>query len=139
MFYQDPPKCNNPFRGNRLLQNWMHRIMPGNCIEAMFEELHYFGDRLLREVDYLGQEAERDEPRLEQYDAWGNRIDRILTSSAWKQLDAISAETGLVAIGYERKFGSFSRAYQFAKLLMFHPFSAVYTCPLAMTDGAASA
>src|SRR5690606_4205802 len=44
---------------------------------------------------------------------------------------------GLVAIGYERAHGRFSRLHQFALVFLFHPSSQVYTCPLAMTDGAA--
>lgn len=36
------------------------------------------------------------------YDSWGQRIDEIVTSTAWKRLHAISAEEGLVAIAYER-------------------------------------
>ena len=36
------------------------------------------------------------------YDAWGNRIDDIITSQAWKDLNSISAEEGLVALAYER-------------------------------------
>ena len=43
----------------------------------------------------------------------------------------------MVAIGYERKEAEYSRVHQFAKLYLFHPSSAFYTCPLAMTDGAA--
>ena len=31
----------------------------------------------------------------------------------------------------------FSRIHQFAKLLLFSPSSGLYSCPLAMTDGAA--
>jgi putative acyl-CoA dehydrogenase len=42
-----------------------------------------------------------------------------------------------VAIGYERHFGDLSRVYQFAKLYLFNPSSATYSCPLAMSDGAA--
>lgn len=49
----------------------------------------------------------------------------------------ISAEEGIVASGYERNYAEFSRIYQFAKCLLFHPTSGLYSCPLAMTDGAA--
>lgn len=49
----------------------------------------------------------------------------------------ISAEEGIVASGYERKFGEFSRIFQFAKSFLYQPNSGLYSCPLAMTDGAA--
>jgi alkylation response protein AidB-like acyl-CoA dehydrogenase len=49
----------------------------------------------------------------------------------------VAAERGLVAIGYERSHGRFSRVHQFALVHLFHPSSQFYTCPLAMSDGAA--
>jgi alkylation response protein AidB-like acyl-CoA dehydrogenase len=42
-----------------------------------------------------------------------------------------------VAAAYEREYGRFSRPYQFALAYLFHPSTDVYTCPLAMSDGAA--
>src|SRR5690606_4112745 len=71
------------------------------------------------------------------YDPWGKRIDEIKVSDSWNQLHEIAAEEGIVAAGYERTQGEFSRLYQFAKLYLYHPSSAIYSCPLAMTDGAA--
>src|SRR5690606_37086585 len=49
----------------------------------------------------------------------------------------VSAEEGLVALPYEQTHGAFSRVHQFSKLLMYVPASGMYSCPLAMTDGAA--
>ena len=37
------------------------------------------------------------------FDAWGNRVDELVTSPAWKRMHDISAEEGLVALAYERK------------------------------------
>jgi putative acyl-CoA dehydrogenase len=60
-------------------------------------------------------------------------------SQAWDKLADAAAEEGIVATGYERKFGEYSRLVQFAKLYLYHPSSAFFSCPLAMTDGAARA
>ena len=49
----------------------------------------------------------------------------------------MASEKGLVATGYERASGPWSRLHQFALVYLFAPSSQVYTCPLAMTDGAA--
>ncbi len=35
------------------------------------------------------------------------RIDEIKVSEGWKKLHQVSAEEGLVAIGYERKYGKY--------------------------------
>ena len=60
----------------------------------------------------------------------------LVTSDAWKEQKKISAEEGLVAIAYERKFGPYDRVFQTAKLMIYAPASGLYSCPLAMTDGA---
>jgi alkylation response protein AidB-like acyl-CoA dehydrogenase len=91
------------------------------------------------EVQRLGREAETHPPRLIPFAPWGERLDQIEVSGAWKRLQDIAAREGLVSIGYERNEGSFSRLHQFARLYLFHPDSAWFTCPLAMTDGAAKA
>ena len=83
----------------------------------------------------LGQK--RNEPTHEMYDGWGNRIDQLVVCDAWKEMKAISAREGLIAIAYERKYGVYSRLYQIAKLYLYGPSSGLFGCPLAMTDGAA--
>jgi hypothetical protein len=65
-------------------------------------DLSRFGARIVTEIDALGRECELNPPRLETYDAWGRRVDKLTTCTAWQQQKRISAEEGLVAIGYER-------------------------------------
>ena len=77
------------------------------------------------------------EPRLTQWDAWGLRVDTVELTPLWREAARLSLEYGLVATAYERRHGYLSRVEQFAKVYLFHPSSDVYTCPLAMTDGAA--
>jgi alkylation response protein AidB-like acyl-CoA dehydrogenase len=43
----------------------------------------------------------------------------------------------LVATAYEKQNGRFSRLHQFALAYLFTPSTDIYSCPLAMTDGAA--
>lgn len=64
-----------------------------------------FGERIVTEIDSLGRQCELNPPRLQQYDAWGRRVDRIITCDAWTRLKHISAQEGLVASGYERTYG----------------------------------
>jgi alkylation response protein AidB-like acyl-CoA dehydrogenase len=83
------------------------------------------------------QLADRLMSRDWQWDAWGNRVDRIELTPLWRRAESVAVEYGLTAIPYERREGRFSRLRQFALVYLFHPSSDVYTCPLAMTDGAA--
>jgi alkylation response protein AidB-like acyl-CoA dehydrogenase len=85
----------------------------------------------------MGRECETNLPYLEQFDPWGKPVSNVVTCQAWINMKNVSAEEGLIAIGYERKYGEFSRIYQFAKLFLFTPSSGTYSCPLAMADGAA--
>src|SRR5690242_6657246 len=87
---------------------------------------------------YQLQLADRlNEPRLTQWDAWGNRVDRIELTPLWRVAERIAAEHGVVAAAYERKHGSLSRVHQCALAYLFTPSTDIYSCPLAMTDGAA--
>lgn len=76
------------------------------CIsQAVLEDLCRFGERVAKEVDSWGRDCELNPPRLVNFDPWGRRVDHIVTSPAWKRMKTLSAEEGMVAIGYERSFG----------------------------------
>src|SRR6266542_3198274 len=51
--------------------------------------------------------------------------------------DELAARHGLVATAYERRHGARSRTHQLALAYVLDPSTDVYSCPLAMTDGAA--
>jgi len=55
----------------------------------------------------------------------------------WQEAAVLAAEYGLVAAAYEPALGELSRVDQFARVYLFTPSTDVYSCPLAMTDGAA--
>jgi alkylation response protein AidB-like acyl-CoA dehydrogenase len=78
-----------------------------------------------------------NEPRLTQWDAWGNRIDQIELTPLWRVAERIAVEHGVVAVAYEQKHGRLSRVHQSALAYLFTPSTDIYSCPLAMTDGAA--
>jgi len=73
-------------------------------IAEIFPELERFGLRVVTDIYKLHQECEFNPPQLTHYDAWGKRVDNIVTSPAWKQMKHISAEEGLIAIAYEQKY-----------------------------------
>ncbi len=138
-FVQAGPVLGNPFADDPLLQAYLRWRLPADLQETLAPGLLAFGQRMVDEVQGLGRQAESHPPRLVPYSAWGERIDQIEISGAWKRLRDIAAAEGLVSIGYQRAEGAFSRLHQFARLYLFHPDSAWFTCPLAMTDGAARA
>jgi putative acyl-CoA dehydrogenase len=136
-FFQDPPALGNQYDDDHVLRRYLTRHIPADELAEIEPDLQRFGGRVVGDILAMGEDAHAHEPQLVQFDPWGRRIDHIETARGWQELDRVSAEEGLIAIGYERKFGPLSRLYQFAKLYLFNPSSATYSCPLAMTDGAA--
>ncbi len=136
-FFQDPPRLGNQYDDDALLRAYLRWRLPANVLAEIEPDLRRLGHRAATDILALGESAEASPPRHVPYDAWGRRVDRIETSDAWRELDHISASEGIVATAYERRHGAHSRIHQFARLYLFAPSSALYSCPLAMTDGAA--
>lgn len=136
-FYQEPPRLGNQFDDDAVLRQYLQWRLPAAMRAEIEPELRALGASAAGEWLALADAAEAEPPRHVPYDAWGRRVDDIVVSDAWRALDRIAAETGMVATAYERAHGALSRVHQMAKLYLYHPSSATYSCPLAMTDGAA--
>ena len=136
-FQQAPPTLGNQYDDDRVLRSYLARILPGDVLREIEESLVEMG-RLAGADLYELQLADRlNEPTLTQWDAWGNRIDKIEVTPLWRRAERIAAEYGVVATAYEQKHGSLSRVHQCALAYLFTPSTDIYSCPLAMTDGAA--
>lgn len=138
-FFQNPPHLGNQYDEDRVLKKYLQWKLPVDILPDIIPGLQQLGQRAVTDIYHLGQEAEAMPPQHIPYDPWGRRIDYIKVSPAWQALDRIAAEEQLIATGYKREHGIYSRLHQFARLYLFHPSSAIYSCPLAMTDGAARA
>ncbi|KAK7073151.1 hypothetical protein SK128_011368 [Halocaridina rubra] len=136
-FTQVPPHQENTFTNNAFLTSYLTRFIPQEVRESIWSDLTRFGQRAVTDIYSLGRECELNQPYVRTFDAWGNRRDELVTCEAWKRLKGISAEEGLIALAYEGKYGEYDRLYQMVKLGIFSPSSGLYSCPLAMTDGAA--
>ncbi|XP_068691635.1 acyl-CoA dehydrogenase family member 11-like [Montipora foliosa] len=136
-FFQKAPLLRNQFNADVFLQSYLRRILSSEVLEEIRPDLEHFGHRVVTDVNLMGRQCGLQPSKLEHFDAWGQRVDSIRTCDGWRQLHTVSAEEGLISIAFERKCGQWSRLYQAAKLFMFCPSSGLYSCPLAMTDGAA--
>jgi alkylation response protein AidB-like acyl-CoA dehydrogenase len=136
-FHQDPPRLGDTWLADPALRAMLRRLLPDDVHADVAPDVARMGARAAADLLALDAAAEAEPPRHVPYDAWGRRVDRIEVSEAWRTLDRVSAEEGLVAIAFARAHGAWSRVHQLAKLYLFHPSSATYSCPLAMTDGAA--
>lgn len=136
MFFQPPPRLADAYETDRLLQAYLRRVLPKDALLEVAPDLAQMG--ALIPALYERRVTEYAiEPRLVSWDAWGRRVDRIEVSPLWQEAARVAAERGVVGVAYEKKSGAFSRVHQFALAYLFDQGTAVYTCPLAMTDGAA--
>ncbi len=136
-FIQTGPVLKNQFTEDELLKSYLKFRLPEKIFNDVFLNLSRFGERVVTDILKSAEEAEKHPPLHVPYNPWGKRIDEIQTARGWQELHAVSAEEELVSLGYTRRYQHYSRTVQFAKLYLFHPSSAFYSCPLAMTDGAA--
>lgn len=139
-FFQDGPRLGNQYDEDSFFQSLLDRLITNpDTLSKSKKELHALGHRVTYELIPLAKELDQTEnqPRLVQHEAWGRRTDVIVTHPNWKHMHGVAAVEGLVSDGYNvDSWGRDARLIQFAKLYLFAPSSGLYSCPLAMTDGA---
>ena len=136
-FHQQPPTLGNQYDDDRVLRSYLTRTLPPDMLREIEASLREMG-RLAGGELYQMQLADRlNQPIHTAWDAWGNRIDHIELTPLWRAAERIAAEHGVVATAYEQRYGSYSRVHQSALAYLFTPSTDIYSCPLAMTDGAA--
>lgn len=136
-FFQDPPRLGNQYDDDPLFQEYVARRLPAELSRGLDDELRHLGELGGGKLYEMELADRLNEPRHVMWDAWGHRIDVVEVTPLWKEAQKLAAEHGLVAVGYERKHGELSRVVQFALNYMVQASLDVYSCPLAMTDGAA--
>ncbi len=136
-FSQEPPRLGNTYEADPVLGEMLERLLPADVASALRPEWRALGQEAAGPLAELARQAEAQPPRHVPFDAWGRRIDEVVVSPAWRGLHGAAARWGLTAIPYEGRLGPHARLHQFALLALYAPSSAIYACPLAMTDGAA--
>lgn len=136
-FIQSAAELGNQFRDDRVLRAQLERSLPANLREAVAPELDELGAQAAAAWQRERERSAR-EPLLTQWDSQGRRIDRLELTPAWHESRDIAARFGLVAAGHEDTHAEHGRIDQFARVYLHHVASAFFTCPLAMTDGAAT-
>lgn len=135
-FFQAPPRLANQFDDDPLLQEYLTRVLPESALAEQREAYRSLGEAAAGPL-YAEMLADREnDPVLTQWSPWGHRVDEIEVSPLWKKAQVLAAEHGLVAAAYEGRYGAADRVHQFAMNYLCQASLDVYSCPLAMTDGA---
>jgi acyl-CoA dehydrogenase len=139
-FIQVMPEPADPDRGDPLLRSWLHQH--GVDDRAAAARLTTLAGEVTTELRHAHHQAEANPPELVRYSPWGERIDHIMTATGWETHRAAAARHGLVALPYlpdaRHQWGAGARVLQHALLHLYGPESATFSCPVAMSDGAAA-
>lgn len=135
-FLQAAPQLPHPWRNERLLHALLDRAIPSARRAALDADLDALGDYALMAWQ-RSTTTTRRKPVLTQWDAWGRRVDRIELTPAWQEGPYLTTRHAVLAAGHENH--EHARLEEFARVYLYHVASEFYTCPLAMTDGAATA
>ena len=137
-FVEAGPELTDTFADDRMLRAYLESALPAPMRAAIEPDLEALGAHAA-DAWRIARSRAAVEPVLTQWDAWGARIDRIEITPAWRDGAALAARFGFVAAGHDTRFGEFARIDQFARVYLYHVASEFFTCPLAMSDGAATA
>jgi alkylation response protein AidB-like acyl-CoA dehydrogenase len=137
-FTQAAALLGNQYRDDAVLRSYLRRTLDAQTLAAIEPDLDALG-QFAAEAWGTSRAHADEEPELTNWDAWGNRIDRIELTRAWREAAPLAARHGLVAAGHETTHGASARVHQFALVYLYHCASEFHSCPLAMSDGAATA
>ncbi|KAK4499985.1 hypothetical protein PRZ48_008171 [Zasmidium cellare] len=138
-FFQQQPFPSDIFSEDASQQGLFKFYLPASTQDSIKPDLQHIS-KLVTTPSVLAwnADAERNTPYVWTWDSWGKRIDQLVTSEGWRELQNLGISEGIVAIGHEDRYGRHARLYQFLKYHIWCAFSADVTCPSAMTDGAAA-
>ena len=135
-FFQAPATLDNTYLSDPLVREYVARRIPTAQLADFETECTELGNLAIELHQQFLSELDQ-EPILTRWDPWGHRIDHVEVTPLWKRAQKISARFGLVAAGYEPEYKEAARIRQFVLNYLVHASTDVYSCPLAMTDGAA--
>lgn len=138
-FLQTPPQLPDAWAQDRVLREALRWYLGDDLftrVEGDFAEMGAWATS--SPTLELAARAEREPPQHIPYGAWGQRIDDVRVSDAYLELGRKGVEAGITALPYESSFfGERARLMWAGLHALWGPSSALYSCPVAMTDGAA--
>ena len=138
-FLQPEPRLPDAWTADATLREAMQWRLGDDAFAAAEPELAAMGAAAVEpETLALAQRAELEPPVHVPYAAWGERVDDIRVSDAYLALGAMGVRAGVTALPYEDgPYGPAARVVWGGLIALWGPSSALFSCPVAMTDAAA--
>lgn len=138
-FLQNAPQLPDAWRSDAALREAVAWHLGDDLYAAAEPELAAMGGLTVApETLALAARAEQEPPVHVAYSAWGERVDEITVSDAYAALGEMGVRVGVTALPYEDgPYGPAARVVWGALIALWGPSSALYSCPVAMTDAAA--
>jgi alkylation response protein AidB-like acyl-CoA dehydrogenase len=141
-YVQAAPEVSDPYATDLVARSYLDRYLDAEAAPQAHRRLAALGADIDARLRAAHTDAETHPPVLRQFDAYGRRIDRIESSAGWETQRAAAARHAVVALPYlaeERaRYGAATRVVQHALLHLYGAESATFSCPVAMSDGAAA-
>jgi alkylation response protein AidB-like acyl-CoA dehydrogenase len=141
-FVQQVPALGDPYASDQIMRAHLDRLLGPAGHAAAAGRLAALGAEVAGTLRAAHAAAEAHPPSLRRYDPWGARIDAVETSAGWQAQRRAAAAHAVVATPYlpeaRQSFGSGARVVQHALLHLYGAESATFSCPVAMSDGAAA-
>jgi acyl-CoA dehydrogenase len=138
-FLQTPPQLPDAWASDHTLREGIEFYLGPELFsqaEVLLKEMGHISTT--PETLALAARAEREPPVHVPYSSFGERIDEIRVSDAYVALGRLGVEMGVTALPYESSpYGEKARIVWAGLLSLWGPSSALYSCPVAMTDAAA--
>lgn len=138
-FVEQPPRLEDAWASDRPLREAITFHL-GDELAAVAEPVLADMGRSASDPEKLAlaARAEREPPEHIPFSPFGERVDEIRVSDAYVKLGKWGVRSGVSAIPYEdTEFGERARIVWAGLMSMWGPTSALYSCPVAMTDAAA--
>lgn len=138
-FLQEPPRLPNSWTSDRILRDALRHHLGVEAFALAEPDLAEMGAAATSDdVLSLAARAETEPPQHDPYAPWGRRIDDIRVSDAFFELGRLGVRAGVTALPYEKTlYEDRARLVWAGLIVLWGPSSALYSCPVAMTDGAA--
>ncbi|KAJ5787663.1 hypothetical protein N7457_002653 [Penicillium paradoxum] len=130
----------NSYTSDTSLRRMLGWYLPVEILSSAEPQLAQLGEEAVSpQISAWNADAETNLPYVKKYNVWGQRYgyDKLITTEGWKQLGKWGARHGVVSLGYDHTYGVHRRTVQYAAVYLFAPSSAMYRCPMSMSDGAA--